>query len=107
MKAQSYWARQEGDSHAHWSDAHLTPLGEQQAREVHEFWKQGLVEAKFPAPQSYYTSPFYRCLQTSQISFTELDLPEDRPFKPIVKEVSFAFHFVYSTTMDVWMNGLG
>lgn len=82
-----YWARQEGDDQAHWADAHLTDIGKQQALEVHAFWKQGLAEARIPAPESYYTSPFYRCLQTAQITFSGLDLPADRPFVPTVKEL--------------------
>lgn len=84
---QDYWAKQEGDEHANWTDAHLTPIGKQQARDVNTFWKSALTQAKVPAPEVYYTSPFYRCLQTSWISFHDLDLPTDRPFIPIVKEL--------------------
>ena len=40
-----------------------------------------------PAPQSYYTSPLYRCLQTANISYAGLDLPANRPFVPVVKEL--------------------
>jgi broad specificity phosphatase PhoE len=84
---QSYWAKQEGDEHAHWADSHLTPLGEQQALDVHAFWTSALTQAKVPAPENYYTSPFYRCLQTSWLSFHNLSLPSDKPFAPIVKEL--------------------
>jgi broad specificity phosphatase PhoE len=83
----SYWAKQEGDEHAHWADAHLTPIGEQQALDVNAFWTSALEEAKVPAPQTYYTSPFYRCLQTAWLSFHNLSLPASRPFVPIVKEL--------------------
>ncbi|KAI4844605.1 phosphoglycerate mutase family protein [Aureobasidium sp. EXF-8845] len=83
----SYWAKQEGDEYAHWADSHLTPLGEQQALDVHAFWTSALTQAKVPAPETYYTSPFYRCLQTSWLSFHNLSLPEDKPFTPIVKEL--------------------
>ncbi|CAD0090153.1 unnamed protein product [Aureobasidium mustum] len=82
-----YWAKQEGDEHAHWADAHLTPIGEKQALDVNTFWKSALSVAKVPAPEAYYTSPFYRCLQTSWLSFHSLDLPADKPFVPIVKEL--------------------
>ncbi|KAI4738796.1 phosphoglycerate mutase family protein [Aureobasidium sp. EXF-12298] len=83
----SYWAKQEGDEHAHWADAHLTPVGEQQALDVNAFWTSALKEAKVPAPETYYTSPFYRCLQTAWLSFHNLPLPASRPFVPIVKEL--------------------
>ncbi|CAD0027560.1 unnamed protein product [Aureobasidium pullulans] len=82
-----YWARQEGDEHANWSDAHLTEIGEQQALDVAAFWRTALADAKVPAPETYYTSPFYRCLQTASLSFSSLDLPADRPFVPVVKEL--------------------
>jgi broad specificity phosphatase PhoE len=84
---QDYWAKQEGDEHAHWADAHLTPIGEQQALDVHAFWTSALTTAKVPAPETYYTSPFYRCLQTSWLSFHNLALPSSRPFIPVVKEL--------------------
>lgn len=83
----SYWAKQEGDEHAHWADAHLTPIGEQQALDVNSFWTSALKEAKVPAPQTYYTSPFYRCLQTAWLSFHNLEVPAEKPFVPIVKEL--------------------
>jgi broad specificity phosphatase PhoE len=83
----SYWAKQEGDEHAHWADAHLTPIGEQQALDVNAFWTSALIRAKVPAPETYYTSPFYRCLQTAWLSFHNLSLPASRPFIPIVKEL--------------------
>lgn len=83
----SYWAKQEGDEHAHWADAHLTPIGEQQALDVNAFWSSALSQAKVPAPEKYYTSPFYRCLQTAWLSFHDLSLPSSSPFAPIVKEL--------------------
>lgn len=83
----SYWAKQEGDEYAHWADAHLTPTGEQQALDVNAFWSSALKDAKVPAPENYYTSPFYRCLQTSWLSFHNLSLPASSPFLPIVKEL--------------------
>lgn len=39
-----------------------------------------------PAPESYYTSPLTRCLQTAALTFTGLNLPPDRPFAPVIKE---------------------
>ena len=40
-----------------------------------------------PAPERYYTSPLYRCLQTARLTYSGLELPSSRPFKPEVKEL--------------------
>ncbi|KAL8940908.1 MAG: hypothetical protein Q9216_002538 [Gyalolechia sp. 2 TL-2023] len=86
--SQRYYASLEGDSHGHWSDAHLTATGIQQARSVNGFWKRQIAgQAKTPAPETYYTSPLYRCLQTANLTFAGLDLPPDRPYEPLVKEL--------------------
>ncbi|KAI4276982.1 MAG: hypothetical protein L6R38_005535 [Xanthoria sp. 2 TBL-2021] len=82
-----YWAAQEGDSTSSWVDPHLTDTGIQQAQTVNAFWKHQLAVAKTPAPERYYCSPLYRCLETANLTFTELDLPADRPYKPVVKEL--------------------
>ncbi|KAL9004934.1 MAG: hypothetical protein Q9188_002253 [Gyalolechia gomerana] len=82
-----YYASLEGDSHGQWSDAHLTETGIQQALSVNAFWKRQIAEAKTPAPEKYYTSPLYRCLETANLTFTGLDLPPDRPYNPVVKEL--------------------
>lgn len=71
-----------------WADAHLTDKGIKQAQTVNAFWKQGLVDAKIPAPQSYYTSPLHRCLATAYYTFTSLSLPSTQAFVPEVKEAS-------------------
>ncbi|KAL8700666.1 MAG: hypothetical protein Q9201_005321 [Fulgogasparrea decipioides] len=81
-----YWAAQEGDSTAHWADAHLTELGIQQAQAVNTFWKHQVAEARTPLPERYYTSPMYRCLETANHTFADLDLPAEKPYKPVVKE---------------------
>ncbi|KAI4205220.1 MAG: hypothetical protein LQ350_000542 [Teloschistes chrysophthalmus] len=98
-----YWAAQDGDSIAHWVDAHLTDLGIQQAQAVNAFWERQLTEAKTPAPESYYTSPMRRCLATANLTFANLDLsspssstpqpPGDTTtkneplYRPVVKEL--------------------
>lgn len=40
-----------------------------------------------PAPEYYYVSPLMRCLATAEITFWGLEVPNDRPFKPEVKEL--------------------
>ena len=70
-----------------WFDAHLTPAGVEQALAVNAFWQQEISEQKIPTPQSYYTSPLTRCLQTANYTFFGLDLPDAHPFVPEVKEL--------------------
>lgn len=67
-------------------DATLTDKGRQQARTAEQTWRRALSNG-LKAPESYYVSPLDRCLETSQITFSGLDLPADRPFLPIVREV--------------------
>ncbi|KAI1336778.1 histidine phosphatase superfamily [Xylariaceae sp. FL0016] len=82
----SYWSHQDGDEKMNWFDSFLTETGKQQARDVHEFWLKSIDDFQMPTPELYYTSPHARCLETSKITYSGLDLPADRPFKPIVKE---------------------
>jgi broad specificity phosphatase PhoE len=42
---------------------------------------------KIPTPETFYTSPLTRCLQTANITFSTLDLPSGKPFIPTVKEL--------------------
>lgn len=70
-----------------WADAHLTDLGKEQALEANAFWRLQLEVAKMPAFESYYVSPLYRCLQTANLSFEGLELPKERPFRPVIKEM--------------------
>jgi broad specificity phosphatase PhoE len=72
----------------HWADARLTDTGIAQALVANAFWKTALKESAIPAPESYYASPLDRCLATATLTFGDLSLPEDRPFKPLIKEVS-------------------
>lgn len=82
-----YWSKLDGNGTLFWSDAHLTEVGMEQALEAHAFYGEQLAWAGTPAPQSYYVSPLFRCLQTANATFSGLELPEDRPFKPIIKEM--------------------
>ena len=82
-----YWSLLEGNGTVVWADAHLTPLGESQALVANSFWKISLESAGIPAPQTYYTSPLARCLQTAKLTFDNLPLPKQQPFIPTIKEV--------------------
>lgn len=69
-----------------WADALLTPTGSAQALHAHAFWSTMLRTQGLPAPESYYTSPLSRCMQTAALTFDGLELPSDRPFDPVIKE---------------------
>ena len=82
-----YYSILDGNATVTWSDAHLSPLGVSQALGVHAFWANQFATQKQPAPQSYYVSPLTRCLQTANYTFNGLDLPAQKPFIPLVKEL--------------------
>lgn len=82
-----YWSERDGNATATWADAHLTPNGIAQAQIAHNFWARELATQKIPAPESYYTSPLYRCLQTANVTFSGLRLLRQSPFVPLVKEL--------------------
>lgn len=80
------WSLLEGNDDMRWADALLTPEGEKQALAAHAFWADA-PRRGLSALDSYYTSPLSRCLQTARLTFSELPLPKEKPFKPIVKEL--------------------
>lgn len=85
---QCYWSKQDGNGTVVWADAHLTQSGVEQAEIANRFWAKEIEEQRIPTPQTYYTSPLTRCLDTANITFSGLDLPARHPFVPTVKEVS-------------------
>ncbi|EPE29330.1 Phosphoglycerate mutase-like protein [Glarea lozoyensis ATCC 20868] len=82
-----YWSLQDGNETSTWADALLTSIGEAQAQKANKFWQSLIETQKIQTPQSYYTSPLLRCMATASITFSGLDLPRDRPFKPLIKEL--------------------
>ena len=83
---QCYWSLLDGADGITWSDANLTEVGQGQAKDVHELWKS-LLPNGIPAPETYYVSPLTRAIETADLSFQGLELPEDKPYDPIGKEV--------------------
>lgn len=55
------------------------------------FWEKEIAIEKIPVPETYYTSPLSRCLDTAKITFAGLEIPSEHPFIPVVKEV-FCLH---------------
>jgi broad specificity phosphatase PhoE len=81
-----YWGERDGNGTHTWADAELTEQGVQQALNVQKFWKHLIEDEKITTPQTYYSSPMYRCLDTARLNFEGLELPCNKPFKPVVKE---------------------
>jgi len=90
MEWDRHWSKLPGDGKSNWTDAHLTEIGIGQARTANAFWRREMSIEKIQAPQRYYTSPLHRCLATANLTFGDLELPEDRAFVPEVKEVNAA-----------------
>ncbi|RKF77684.1 putative phosphoglycerate mutase [Golovinomyces cichoracearum] len=82
-----YWSLQKGNETTTWVDAELTPLGISQAQAAQKFWANMIESEIIPVPQVYYVSPLLRCQQTAWNTFFGLNLPSERPFKPVIKEL--------------------
>lgn len=83
-----YWSALEGNGTVTWLDAHLTPVGQGQARTASNFWQSQIHDQKMATPQSYYLSPMDRAIETADITFRELKFPEgSAPYKPLIKEM--------------------
>lgn len=87
-KWESHYAKLDGaEGIGDWVDAPLTPGGIQQAKDASNFWLRFSERNQTALPQSYYVSPLDRCLATARLTFAGLQLPKDRAYKPIVKEM--------------------
>lgn len=85
-----YWAELNGNATASWEDAHLTVPGIVQAQIANAFWASRISQQKIHTPDSFYTSPLFRCASTANITFSGLELGThggNRKFVPTVKEL--------------------
>ncbi|KAF5851060.1 hypothetical protein GGP41_010735 [Bipolaris sorokiniana] len=82
-----YWSELDGNSTVTWADAKLTEVGIQQAKVVNTFWQHLIQDEKISPPQSFYTSPLYRCLETAKFTFEGVKLPSKTRFVPVIKEL--------------------
>ncbi|TKA72369.1 hypothetical protein B0A55_06544 [Friedmanniomyces simplex] len=88
-----HWSKLEGNGTITWDDAHLTGLGEQQARDAGRFLEQQFgEEVLMPVPGEWVVSPLTRCLETANLTWGGLELPgedggEGAEFKPAIKEM--------------------
>jgi broad specificity phosphatase PhoE len=76
----------DGNGTSTWADAKITPNGVAQAVKANKYWASRIALQKITTPDSYYTSPLTRCLQTANLTFSGLSLARSKPFVPTVKE---------------------
>jgi broad specificity phosphatase PhoE len=82
-----YYSTLDGNGTVTWVDAHLTPVGRDQARTASAFWDAQIRDQKMTTPQSYYLSPMDRAIQTADITYRSLKFPRDAAsYKPLIKE---------------------
>jgi broad specificity phosphatase PhoE len=81
------WSMLDGDGEIVWADAHLTNEGDSQALAVNAFWKREITERSILTPEKFFVSPLDRCLRTAQLTWSDINLPSQHPFKPEVKEL--------------------
>lgn len=81
-----YWSELDGNGTVTWADAKLTIDGIEQAKVVNKFWNHLIKDEKITPPETFYTSPLYRCLDTAKITFEGVKLPRKNSFVPVVKE---------------------
>jgi broad specificity phosphatase PhoE len=83
-----YWSTLEGNGTVSWLDAHLTPVGQGQAKTASNFWASQIEEQKMKTPDSYYLSPMDRAIETADITFRQLKFPPgSAPYSPLIKEM--------------------
>ena len=58
-----------------------------QAETLGKFWVQGVRNDGIPLPETVYTSPLARCLETTKLVYSEVMAVHARTLQPIVKEL--------------------
>ncbi|KAI1500784.1 histidine phosphatase superfamily [Biscogniauxia marginata] len=82
----THWSHLDGDGKMSWCDSFLTDRGREQAKALKRFWEESIRDFNMPPPQAYYTSPLARCLETTKLAYSGLNVPGGGVFKPVVKE---------------------
>jgi broad specificity phosphatase PhoE len=85
-RKQSDWSHRNGDGDLIWADAHLVDAGINQAQNLARFWIESEHHDGMPLPETLYTSPLARCLETTKLVFTPVLRSHQRSPQPIVKE---------------------
>jgi broad specificity phosphatase PhoE len=84
---QKHWSHLPGNGEVTWEDAHLVDEGIEQARILGQTYASAFSEDQMPVPESIYTSPLTRCLETTKLVFEPGMKQQGAPFRPIVKEL--------------------
>jgi broad specificity phosphatase PhoE len=79
-----YWSALDGADGLTWSDAHLTPTGQQQALDVNALWAAQIPNG-IPIPERFIVSPLIRTIETADLTFR--NLPHPLVYKPYIKEL--------------------
>ncbi|KAF5671333.1 PMU1-like protein [Fusarium denticulatum] len=82
----NHWSKLPGDANRTWLDAELVEKGVQQAKDLGKLYTEGIRQAGFPVPDTIYTSPLARGLQTTSLIFRDIITEQGTEFRPIVKE---------------------
>ncbi|KAK1983000.1 phosphoglycerate mutase [Colletotrichum cereale] len=81
-----HWSHLDGDGVVTWLDAELVDTGIRQAKDLSAFWADATTTESVPFPESFYTSPLRRCLETSKLTFGALVEAKGEEFRPLIKE---------------------
>lgn len=84
---QEHWSHLDGNGKIVWADAHLNENGIDQATSLGNFWSKSIDEDEIPLPETIYTSPLARCMETARLAFSEVFKEARKPFRPVVKEL--------------------
>lgn len=70
-----------------WVDAKLTEDGVGLARRSGQLWVEWTESNGVPLPETVYTSPLARCLETTKLVYSDVMIKQGRDFSPVVKEL--------------------
>ncbi|RFU35071.1 hypothetical protein B7463_g1270, partial [Scytalidium lignicola] len=82
-----HWSHLNGDGQIIWADSKLNEDGIEQARWLGQFWIDAIVNENIHVPETIYTSPLTRALETTRLVFTDVVKEKEIKYKPIIKEL--------------------
>ncbi|KAF2100198.1 putative phosphoglycerate mutase [Rhizodiscina lignyota] len=82
-----HWSHLDGDGKVTWADSRLDQEGLEQATVLGQFWIDAVANDKIPIPETIYSSPLTRCLETTRLVFSKAMKAQGAQFQPIVKEL--------------------
>ncbi|KAI0132388.1 histidine phosphatase superfamily [Xylariales sp. AK1849] len=82
----SHWSHLDGGFDVTWDDARLVEAGVAQAQENAQLWIDGARDDEMPLPETIYTSPLARCLETTKLVYAPVMSQHGRSLQPMIKE---------------------